>query len=128
MNPYATPTLADVKTVSSPRRYSAFIGGLAGIVFTPLALWIALVSAGGGHGDYNLAKMLFPAQMLSTLLTTSISRFAIGTAFIQYPLAGVVAGSFFRIGIRPGITASITLVVLHGVLVVVAFMFGSKAY
>jgi hypothetical protein len=51
-----------------------------------------LGSAGGGHGDYRLAMMLFPYTMLSALIFDSITVPFIALAIIQFPLYGVAPG------------------------------------
>jgi hypothetical protein len=37
---------------------------IVGFLLTPLFLWLALVSAGGGHGNYGAARILFPYSMV----------------------------------------------------------------
>ena len=67
---------------------------LMGAVITPFALGAAIASAGAGHGDYLFAKLLFPYSMLLTSLTGTITYPLIGLALIQFPLYGLVAGSY----------------------------------
>lgn len=74
-------------------RASTFYGFLVGLCFTPIAVFAAIFSAGAGHGDYVLARILFPLPMLSTLLTNGvISGGAIALGLIQFPLYGILAG------------------------------------
>ncbi|MFO0962634.1 MAG: hypothetical protein U0625_06965 [Phycisphaerales bacterium] len=70
-------------------------GLLLGIIITPFALLLAVVSAGAGHGDYVLAKLLFPFTMLSSLVFRSITVPFILLAVVQFPFYGwiVAAGS-----------------------------------
>ena len=70
-------------------------GALIGAVITPFALAGAITSAGAGHGHYLIAKLLFPYSMLLTHLTSdTITQPLIALALIQFPLYGLVAGSF----------------------------------
>ena len=62
------------------------------LVATPTFLLAAVASAGGGHGSYLLAKILFPFTMLSTLVFGSIIVPAIALAVLQFPVYGLVLG------------------------------------
>ena len=60
---------------------------------TPIALLLGVASGGAGHGNYGLAKTLFPFAMLSVLITDGvISIFGIVLAVAQFPIYGVIAG------------------------------------
>ena len=64
-----------------------------GILLTPVAIYLAVLSGGMGHGDYALARVLFPYSMLLTRVTgDTISPGLIGLAFAQFPLYGVAIG------------------------------------
>jgi|GEM_PF-703840 len=76
--------------MSSPRFWGFT---LAGLVLTPPCLALVVFLAAGGHGSYLPAKLLFPAAMLSTLLTNHISYVGIGLAVLQFPIYGAFAGS-----------------------------------
>ena len=73
---------------------------LAGLVLTvavflgvtPFVLFLGLVSAGAGHGDYFLAKILFPYTLLYWQLFTSSREFFYVVAIIQYPAYGLLMG------------------------------------
>ncbi len=68
---------------------------LVGAAITPFAVGAAIESASAGHGDYLLAKLLFPYSMLLTRLTgDTITYPLIGLALIQFPLYGLVASLF----------------------------------
>jgi len=70
-------------------------GILIGVALTPFALAAAIASAGAGHGNFLLAKLLFPYSMLLTHLTSgAISQPLIALAFVQFPLYGFAASSF----------------------------------
>jgi hypothetical protein len=59
---------------------------------TPFMLFLGLLSAGAGHGEYFLAKLLFPFTMLSTVRFHSIKQSFLVLAIIQYPLFGLLLG------------------------------------
>ena len=65
---------------------------LLGVLITPVAAVLAILSGGGGHGHYLFAKLFFPYSMLTTLATTSITTPAIVFALLQFPLYGGFAG------------------------------------
>lgn len=61
---------------------------------TPFAMLGGFMSAGAGHGDYLLAKILFPFTMLSTVFLHSITSSFIVFAIFQFPVYGLIL-SFF---------------------------------
>lgn len=69
------------------------IGLVLGILLTPVALFFAVASAGAGHGDYVLARILFPLTILATYVTESIGVTGITIACVQFPLYGWLLGS-----------------------------------
>jgi hypothetical protein len=90
-------------------------GFLVGLAITPIAFLLALYSAGAGHGDYVLARLIYPIPMLATLLTnTTITGLSIGLAALQFPAYGafVARGGRFR---------WLALGVIHGVAIIAAF-------
>ena len=98
-----------------PPKFSSRAGFLVGLGVTPIAFFLALYSAGSGHGDYVLARLLYPVPMLATLLTdTTITGLSIGLAALQLPAYGafVARGGRFR---------WLALGVFHGVATVAAF-------
>ncbi|CAG1010575.1 hypothetical protein PHYC_03883 [Phycisphaerales bacterium] len=75
----------------------AVMGLVAGILATVPALYVAIASGGGGHGDYVFTRILFPLPMLLTALTgDSISALSILLAVIQFPLYGLAFGAIGR--------------------------------
>ena len=66
--------------------FAVFVG------LTPIMLFIGLISSGVGHGDYFLAKILFPYTMLSTAAFDRVEPPFVFLTFIQYPVYGVVIG------------------------------------
>lgn len=96
------------------------IGLVVGVVITPITLFLAVASAGGGHGDYLLARLFYPASMLSTLLTSSISTVAIVGACLQFPIYGWLVGAGWQKARRP-----LTIIPLgfHAMMLICVFVF-----
>ena len=79
-------------------RHVAFIGMITGIavgaVITVPAILLAAASAGAGHGDYAIARLLYPYSMLLTRFTGDrISALLIALALAQFPLCGAMIGA-----------------------------------
>ncbi len=68
------------------------IGFGLGALIAPVALFFAAVSGGAGHGDYFVARILFPLPMLSTRLFQGITSAAVVVAAVQFPVYGWFAG------------------------------------
>ncbi len=68
------------------------------LALTPLCLLIGIMSGAGGHGNYLLAKLLFPWTMLSTVLLRFITPPFVAVAVLQYPAYGVALGLANRNG------------------------------
>lgn len=62
----------------------------AGVVFGAVAPWVALAAAGGGHGTYIPAVILFPFTMLLASVVGVISTPLIALALLQYPAYGLL--------------------------------------
>ena len=78
-------------------RQRAHLVGLAvGLLVMPLAATLGIISAGAGHGDYFLAKVLFPFTMLSTFLLGSITLPFVLVALAQFPVYGWLVGQSAR--------------------------------
>lgn len=72
-------------------KFSWRAGLIFGLSATPVALLLALFSAGSGHGDYVLARALYPIPMLVTLLThNTITGLSVVMAVAQFPAYGVI--------------------------------------
>jgi hypothetical protein len=56
------------------------------------ALFLAVMSAGAGHGDYIAARMLFPYSMLLILVEGSIGALSQAVGLLQFPLYGALLG------------------------------------
>ncbi|WP_224547602.1 hypothetical protein [Mesorhizobium sp. CA16] len=64
-------------------------GLIFGLCATPVALLLALFSAGAGHGHWVLARALYPIPMLVTLLTDkTVTSLSVGLALVQFPAYG----------------------------------------
>jgi hypothetical protein len=95
-------------------KFESRAGLLIGLCFTPIALLLALFSAGAGHGDYVLARLLYPIPMLATLLTNNtITGLSVGLAGVQFPAYGAFAA--------PGGIRWLSLGILHAVAIAAAF-------
>lgn len=91
-NPYESPDATpsqprSTRGKSNPRR--TVIGMLSGAVATPIALLLALMSAGAGHGHYTIARLIYSFPMLLTRVThNTIETPSILIAIVQLPLYG----------------------------------------
>jgi hypothetical protein len=65
---------------------------ITALVATPICLLLGLASGGAGHGNYLLAKILFPFTMLSTIPFGSIIVPFIVLAVAQFPAYGIILG------------------------------------
>jgi hypothetical protein len=63
---------------------------LAFVIVTPVFLFITVLAAGGGHGSYMPAKLLFPWSMAGTAFTASITEGLVAIAIAQFPIYGIV--------------------------------------
>ena len=98
------------------KRWRQLSGILIGTVIAPVALLAAIVSADAGHGDFLLAKILFPYSLLLTRLAgDTITDPLIGLALIQFPLYGLAATSFSTA--RP----KVYLLALHTICAILCF-------
>jgi hypothetical protein len=73
----------------------AGLGFALGVVFTFPAMLLALMSAGGGHGAYAAARMLYPFPLLLAAATreTAGTSLLLLTAFLQWPIEGALIGA-----------------------------------
>ena len=70
-------------------------GAGIGILFAVPCLLLVVFAAGGGHGTYLPAKLLFPFAMLAAVFGTSITTFHVALALLQFPLYGLFLGAVF---------------------------------
>jgi hypothetical protein len=116
--------------IAPPRQLHRYIASLmksskfwiplvVSLFLTPVFLFLGLVSGGAGHGEYVLARILFPFTMLSTRIFGSIVTPFIVLAIIQFPLYGLVLGTAnVR---RKMLVFSAGLVVLHSLSAALCF-------
>src|SRR5579863_7827235 len=100
-------------SMASPRNIIEWMtsGFFIGLIATPPALCLAVLSAGMGHGHYAFARALFPVPMLATRLTDNyISLPVILVAVLQFPLCGVIVGYDLS---RRRMIAVVAIVVVH---------------
>ena len=83
--------VVNIEVMKAIRSWKPFIFS---IVATPFALLAGLFSAGAGHGNYFVAKIVFPYTILSTIFFHSITIPFLLLAIAQFPLYGIVL-SFF---------------------------------
>lgn len=93
---------------------------------TPVCLLLGVASAGAGHGDYRLAKLLFPFTMLSTSFLGSITGPFVALALVQYPAYGVALGLANRNG-RLAWAAAVMLAV-HGLAALLCFAIPNPSF
>ena len=75
---------------------SSLIGLAIGTVICFPCLLLAVFAAGGGHGTYLPAKILFPFAMLATVFGRSVTLFYAVLALLQFPIYGLLLGAAFR--------------------------------
>jgi hypothetical protein len=102
--------VSDTFLVSAEKAWP-WLGALLGALVTPLALFVAMISAGAGHGDYLAARLLYPVPMLLTWITgDTITNISLALAFAQFPVYGYLVGRFrpaglFVVAVAHGIPA-----------------------
>ena len=90
------------------------VGGIVGVVVTPIAVIAAMISGGAGHGDYVAAQVLYPVPILLSDLLGDFSLPLIVLALAQFPMYGVLGGSFWLKGL-------IWILVIHFIAVTICF-------
>jgi len=86
------------------------------IAITPIAIILAFISTGAGHGNYFFCKLFFSFTMLSAhFFDDTITIPFVILAFIQIPVYGIFLMFSFKKYIR-------ILVVLHSVAVCLCFL------
>jgi hypothetical protein len=90
------------------------VGGIMGVVVTPIAAIAAMISGGAGHGHYVAARVLYPIPILLAEQFGEFSLPLIVLALAQFPIYGVVGGAFRLKGL-------IWILVIHFIAVVICF-------
>ncbi len=101
-----------------PENKPVAIGTAVGFLVELPSLWLAVLSAGAGHGDYGAARALFPLPMLMTLIEGHIGALSVGWALLQFPFYGAILG--WAMARSNGLVA-LALAVLHMISVVACF-------
>jgi hypothetical protein len=103
---------------SGPALPSVLLGAALGVFLVFPALVMAIASAGAGHGDYVLARALFPASMLLTLIEGNIGTLSMIVGLLQFPIyGGLLAWSLVRKVYLPMVVVGL----LHLVAAIVCF-------
>jgi hypothetical protein len=95
------------------------------LVLEFVALCLALLSTGGGHGDYLFCKLLFPIPMYIGIVQQKIGVTSLILSLLQYPLVGTAP--FL---LSPGHARYFYLLfaVLNVIFVVMVFMHPSRQF
>ena len=87
---------------------------------TPVCLLLGLASAGVGHGDYVIARILFPSPMLAAVLFGSVGAPLVVLSVAQFPLYGIALGAANVRGKMP--LASVVLLAAHALSAAACFV------
>lgn len=91
--------------------FSAIVyGTVLGVIAEFAALVVTIASAGAGHGDYVLARALFPFSMLLTLVEGSIGTLSMMVGLVQFPIYGALLVWAF---VRKAWLPAVAMVLLH---------------
>ena len=102
------------------------IASLAFVLVTPVFLFITVLAAGGGHGSYMPAKLLFPWTMAATAFTRDIVQPFVVVAIAQYPVYGIMLDWVRSAGqLRSGV---LTLAAAHVAAVMLAFAISNPSF
>ncbi|MCX5684428.1 MAG: hypothetical protein NT049_12180 [Planctomycetota bacterium] len=118
-------------------RRRVWLGLGAGILLTLPALFVAFISAGGGHGDYFWVKVLFPCFILLRLILPggpmdqSLSTFDWLAAFlppcVQFSIYGVLIGAFAS-SFKKAVVVAVVIGIVHALAVALCFCFAPKCF
>jgi hypothetical protein len=86
-------------------------GALASTGVGLIAVIVAVITAGAGHGTYVPAEILFPYTMLSTAFLGRVTAAFAIVALVQFPLYGALVGSVRSSRLR--LRAVAILVAIH---------------
>jgi len=117
---YASPRAE--KRRPRERSAAAAIGALFSLPVTIVAMFLAIASGGAGHGDYVIARALFPIPILATLLDHgTIDLPILALALLQFPLYGVIIGWSLATSRRAAIIGTASLLSLHAAAAALCF-------
>ena len=108
------------------RGFRFWLPVIISLVLTPVCLLLGLASAGVGHGDYFLARILFPVTMISAVIFDSITIPFLILAVAQFPIYGVVLGTANVKSKLP--RAAVGVVLAHLLAVAVCFLLTSENF
>lgn len=126
-NPYAT-SAATTPANTGVSRFSGWVGLAIGIAFTPVALYLSMLSAGAGHGDYGLAKVLYPIPVLILMCGSPAFVIALPLAVVQYPLFGILLGYTCRQGRRAFVAVFMLTGLIHVAALTFVFVVGADVF
>jgi hypothetical protein len=90
------------------------LGAGIGVVITLPALFLALLSAGAGEGDYGFARGLFPIPMcVAVFITGSIELPTLVLACVQFPVYGAAIGYCAGVSNKAFIMAVSSIAFVH---------------
>lgn len=91
-----------------------------------VAIFMAMLFAGPGHGSYAPARIIFPFTMLSTIFHENIRGVYILLGLIQFPAYGLIASSVKNTKMfKPTIGL---LCIIHVVVVIIVFKFHNEYF
>jgi hypothetical protein len=90
-----------------------------------IALFLAFLSAGAGHGDYLYCKLLFPIPMYIAIVEGSIGIISAVPALVQYPLVGLAP---FLLSFRRATYFYAVLAIVHIAFVAIVLMHPSTHF
>lgn len=96
---------------SPPRRWLTPL--VVSLLLTPFLIHAGIASAGAGHGDYGMARILFPYTMLSVRWNGVITPFHVGVAVAQWPLYGLILSLALRRSRQVFFLCLLVLVAVH---------------
>jgi hypothetical protein len=97
---------------------SAIVGAVIGLVVSPLPLYLAVNSAGAGHGNYRWSFTFFP--LLTFAMLAGLGALVIPLALIQYPFYGWFAGRC--ISNKQFVTLTVVLLLVHVIPMLLTFL------
>jgi hypothetical protein len=101
-----------------------------GVLVTPAALFVALLSAGAGHGHYVFTRALFPYSILLTRPPDHVITYPlVWLGLVQFPIYGAIIGLAASKRLL-AYSAAIVIATVHGIAVTKCFSgeFSNFAY